>query len=109
MRANIFEFNGIYAFSGRRSVDSEAPVVTKIPSHLFSLLLYSLPENGPKVQAKGTSYCCSRYCCNIPAATVAGTFGLDWAQGRDIGAGSWHDPAPILEHRDRVVLPTDTK
>ena len=24
----------------------------------------------------------------VPAATVAGTFGLDWAQGRDIGTGS---------------------
>ena len=43
------------------------------------------------------------------AGTADGTFGLDWAQGREFGTRSWHDPVPILEHRHRVVPPTGTK
>ena len=63
----------------------------------------SLLENGPKVQAKGTSL------ASVPAVTAAGTFGLDWAQGRDIGTGSWHEPVPTLELRHRAVPQTGTK
>ena len=46
---------------------------------------------------------------SVLAATAAGTFGLDWTQGREFGTGSWHDPVPIVEHRHRVVPPTGTK
>ena len=45
----------------------------------------------------------------VPAAIADGTFGLNWAQGREFGTGSWHDSVPIREHRHRVVPLTGTK
>ena len=71
------------------------------------MIMLPLLENGPSVQAKDTSCCCSRYRWypSVPAATAAGTFGLGptywrtidtgwWFQCVSIGTGLNHHPVP---------------
>ena len=58
----------------------------------------TLLENRAKVQAKGTSGCCSRSYL-WPAAL----------KGRPFGTGLKHHPVPKLKNRHRVVPSTSTK
>ena len=73
------------------------------------LRLFTLLENGPKVKAKGTSCCCSRYPTTVPAATAAGTFGLGPTPWRTIGTGWRYKPVPMRQHRNRFVPPPGAK
>ena len=73
------------------------------------LRLFTLLENGPKVKTKGTSCCCSRYPTTVPAATVAGTFGLGPTPWRTIGTGWRYKPVPMRQHRNLFVPPPGAK
>ena len=72
-------------------------LLTRVLNMCIIFCILSLLKNGPKVQTKGTSCCCSRYLWPGPSP------------GRAIGTGSWHDPVPILQHRHQIVPRTGTK